>query len=586
MSRMIPPYVSDSVKSTGEKQIFNLFKNDPGTKDWIVLHSLALAKHTKQLYGEIDFVVLAPNLGIFCLEVKSGRISRKEGVWEFTNRFGEITTATRGPFQQAREAMFSLMEAIRKQYGKQNRFNRLLFGYGVMFPHILFSAKDLESEWWQIYDRDSRRQPVSNYIKQLARQTRKKVELCKWFNEAESLPGKADLEQLSFFLRRNFEIIVTPRQKLADIEEQLSEYTAEQFKCLDQLSSNKRCLFQGAAGTGKTLIAMESARRALAENKRTLFVCFNSLLGNWLKSQFLVDKNLAVSSFHKLLKSAADKPTQKDTNYNDDYFKFDLPLMTLESIDSGIFEPFDKLIIDEGQDLIRDEYLDVFDALLKGGLSGGDWGIFCDFEKQAIYSEYSASEMLSMVEKRAVFARFRLTINCRNTRPVGEEVSLISGFEKPPFLSTDINGLPVEYHFYNNQDEEKKYLEEILLDLRNQKIKPENITILSPHILQKSIALHIDKNRFWISDLSLSPQEFLKGGHITFSTIQGFKGLENSYIILTDITRLIDDEFKSLLYVGMSRAKVGLYVILASGLREDYGQLIKKGFKIYEKTIN
>jgi hypothetical protein len=331
---------------------------------------------------------------------------------------------------------------------------------------------------------------------------------------------------------------------------------------------------------------MESARRALAENKMTLFVCFNSLLGNWLKSQFQVDKNLVVSSFHKLLKIAADKPIQNDTNYNDDYFKSDLPLMALEAIDSGALGQFDKLIIDEGQDLIRDEYLDVFDALLKGGLSGGDWGIFCDFEKQAIYSEYSASEMLSMVEKRAAFARFRLTINCRNTRPVGEEVSLISGFEKPPFLSADINGLPVEYHFYNNQGEEKEYLEEILLDLRNQKIKPENITILSPFVFQKSITSHIDKKNFQISDLSLSPQEFLKGNHITFSTIHGFKGLENSYIILADIIRLMDDDFKALLYVGMSRAKVGLHVMLDSLLREDYDRLIKKGFKIYEKTIN
>jgi superfamily I DNA/RNA helicase len=576
---MIPPYVSDSVKSTGEKQIFNLLKNDPETKDWIVLHSLALAKHTKQLYGEIDFVVLAPNLGIFCLEVKSGRISRKEGVWEFINRFGEITTATRGPFQQAKEAMFSLMEAIRKQYGKQSSFNRLLFGYGVMFPHILFSAKDLESEWWQIYDRDSRRQPVSNYIKQLARYTRKKVEHCKWFIEAESLPKKADLEQLSFFFRRNFEIIVTPKQRLTDIEEQLNEYTVEQFKCLDQLSSNKRCLFQGAAGTGKTLIAMESARRSLAENKSTLFICFNSLLGNWLKSQFQADENLVVSSFHKFLKSISDEPTQKDSNYNDEYFKFDLPLMALESIDRGAVEPFDKLIIDEGQDLIRDEYLDVFDALLKGGLSGGEWGIFCDFEKQAIYSEYSTSEMLSMIEKRATFARFRLTINCRNTRPIGEEVSLISGFEKPPFLSTDINGLPVEYHFHNNYDEKIKYLEEILLNLRNQKIKTENITILSPFVFQKSIISHIDQNRFQISDLSISPQEFLKGSRITFSTIHGFKGLENAYVILVDIIRLMDDEFKSLLYVSMSRAKVGLHVILDSRLRKDYSQLIKKGLK-------
>ncbi|GAI51880.1 unnamed protein product, partial [marine sediment metagenome] len=34
MARMLPPYISEQVKSTGERQIFDLFKNDPGTEDW------------------------------------------------------------------------------------------------------------------------------------------------------------------------------------------------------------------------------------------------------------------------------------------------------------------------------------------------------------------------------------------------------------------------------------------------------------------------------------------------------------------------------------------------------------------------
>ncbi|MCP4352953.1 MAG: ATP-binding domain-containing protein [Desulfobacterales bacterium] len=578
MAHMIPPYISDEVKSTGEKQIFNMFKNDPDTREWIVLHSLALAKHTKQIYGEIDFVVLAPKLGIFCLEVKSGRVSREDGVWKFTDRFGETKSAVRGPFQQAKEAMFSLIEAVWKQFGKESRLSRLLFGYGVMFPHIHFSVRDLEFEWWQIYDRDSRRHPVSSYIQQLSKYTRKKVEHLKWYNDTESLPDKSDISQLLFHFRRNFEIIVTLKQRLSDIEDRLNEYTAEQFKCLDQINDNARCLFQGAAGTGKTLIALETVRRSLAENKKILFVCFNSLLGNWLKSQFHTDNNLTVASFHKFLKSISNEPEHLEIiDDAEEYFRIDLPLMALEAINTGVIEPFDKLIIDEGQDLITEEYLDVFDALLKGGLSGGEWGIFCDFEKQAIYSESSASEMLGMLEKRSSFIRFRLTMNCRNTKPVGEEVSLVCGFEKPPFLWTDIEGLPVEYFFYNDQEEEKLNLEKILLHLRNQKIKPGSITILSPFVFKRSVASHIDKSSFQISNLSVSHQDVIKGSQVTFSTIQGFKGLENSYIILADITRLTDDYYRSLLYVGMSRAKVGLYILLSSSLKNNYNQLIKKG---------
>jgi hypothetical protein len=41
------------------------------------------------MYGEIDFLVLAPKLGVFALEVKGGRVRREDGVWYFTNRYGE-----------------------------------------------------------------------------------------------------------------------------------------------------------------------------------------------------------------------------------------------------------------------------------------------------------------------------------------------------------------------------------------------------------------------------------------------------------------------------------------------------------------
>ncbi len=95
-----------------------------------------------------------------------------------------------------------------------------------------------------------------------------------------------------------------------------------------------------------------------------------------------------------------------------------------------------------------------------------------------------------------------------------------------------------------------------------------------------SVAL-AEGSAFKIADLS-QLSRFPVPGMITFSTIHGFKGLENSYIILTDIERMGNDEFKSLLYVGMSRAKVALVLLVDQRAREEYHELLKR--KLKEET--
>jgi hypothetical protein len=69
---MIPPYISPDVKSNAEKRIFEWFRNCEKTEDWIILHSLGISKHICLIYGEIDFLVLAPKTEISALEVKGG----------------------------------------------------------------------------------------------------------------------------------------------------------------------------------------------------------------------------------------------------------------------------------------------------------------------------------------------------------------------------------------------------------------------------------------------------------------------------------------------------------------------------------
>ena len=66
---------------------------------------------------------------------------------------------------------------------------------------------------------------------------------------------------------------------------------------LDLLGGNRRCLFEGAAGTGKTLLALEFARRCAQSGDRVLLICFNRLLGDWFANE--IRATCAGSDYHR-----------------------------------------------------------------------------------------------------------------------------------------------------------------------------------------------------------------------------------------------------------------------------------------------
>ena len=99
MARMIPSVISPEIKSNAERKIFEWFRDDPETEGWVVLHSLGIANHRTVLYGELDFFVIAPKLGVFALEVKGGRVSCNEGIWSFTNKYGSFISVSSLQFE-------------------------------------------------------------------------------------------------------------------------------------------------------------------------------------------------------------------------------------------------------------------------------------------------------------------------------------------------------------------------------------------------------------------------------------------------------------------------------------------------------
>jgi len=109
---MIPPIVHPSVRSGAERRLFEHLRDAPGTEDWVCLHSLALAHHESKRRAEIDFLLLT-RIGVFVLEVKGGRVARRDGVWHFTDRWDKTVIKNEGPFEQASSAMFALEQEVR-----------------------------------------------------------------------------------------------------------------------------------------------------------------------------------------------------------------------------------------------------------------------------------------------------------------------------------------------------------------------------------------------------------------------------------------------------------------------------------------
>ena len=137
MARMIPAAIDEATISAAERRLFQLFKSDPATADWIVLHSLALSRRGHKPYGEVDFVVMIPRGGVFCLEVKGGRVACRNGQWETTDRNDRTERLRRSPFLQARDCMFAVRDAIlnRAPLGFPPT---VVYGYAVVLPDISF----------------------------------------------------------------------------------------------------------------------------------------------------------------------------------------------------------------------------------------------------------------------------------------------------------------------------------------------------------------------------------------------------------------------------------------------------------------
>ena len=572
MARMIPPQMDVVGVSTAERRVFRLLESDPGTRDWMVLHSLGLARRESGPYGEIDFVAIVPDHGIICIEVKGGRVTCQDGIWRTVNRHGKRAELKKSPFLQAREGMFALRRSVIRHFGERTAESNCPIGYAVVFPDVACPPLTPEFDRAEVIDYKDLRKPISKSIMRMSRHRLLGFQP----RNGERLPTPGVVRSVRDFLRPDFDLLVARRVSIERTEAELLRLTTEQYTILDELEANPRCVFEGAAGTGKTLLAVEHARRAERNGSKVLLVCFNRLLGEWLRQQ-TVDTDITAGTWHavarRLIAASSvgeefqDQEREAFASGDNHSLYHDLyPLYGAAALEET-GAPFDVLVVDEVQDLGSPHIFDFLNYALCGGFAGGHWAIFGDFNRQALYG--GAIHPVSILsEYNEHYVKAKLTVNCRNSRRIAEETTVMAGFEKPPFRLAAKLGLPVEHRYWRSATDLICSLAKVLERFVRDQIPAEHVILLCPQRLENSTLAGVSRlSRFQLVDVS---RDMTNAGPnaIRFSTVHSFKGLESEVVIVLDIDSMDEGESQSILYVAMSRARSLLILMINEHARK------------------
>lgn len=536
MLTLIPGFTGAEYKSNAEKKVFRLLQ-EVDIEAGYAFHSVGLPIHEKKSYSEADFIVVTPR-GIACLEVKGGSVDCTNGIWSFQNRFGEMNYKNEGPFEQASGALFALKNALVKRLPWVEKVS---FATGVIFTDVTFAYRGVSVIPEIIYDFSST-ENIGEYIENIHSY---------WdlrnHKRMYSVLSQEQMNEIKCAIRDDLHFVPSLKTISNAVDEQLIRLTEEQIKTMDSLSENDKILVSGPAGSGKTLIAIEYAKRKAAEGRRVLYLTYNKGIASYL-SALDIPNSIVVKHLHGLISDYINLDTNR--THEPQYFSTIWPDQFVKYLSSHNIATYDVLFVDEGQDLINMKYFPIFDKLLKRGLYNGNWAIFYD-PNQNIFNQSKFDKSLNELLRNHP-TRCRLTKNCRNTEQIANFTSYCSTINPG---EAHIPGDRVCFITYNENNLDDAF-DELLSKIINDGIPKEDIKIISTVALNNSVLAGYN-GKFKDAIESFNPTA--STDKIQFATIQSFKGLDAKVVIATDITGL---DNKLLLYTLFTRARVLLYLFV------------------------
>lgn len=559
MARMYPERIPESIAldpaREAERTVYEALQDDLDAKyrvfGWVPL----LNVNSQARQGEVDFIVLDPQRGYLAVEVKGGAIGRDEqGQWTSTDRFGNVHPI-RDPFDQARQGQYRVRDELRRKPG----WGHVNFagGYMVVLPDVKSPGFPLGP------DADA---AITVFGPELGRLGRRIDDLLRRLGGDglhSPAPGHEGEKRFLECFARSFALPMTAGARHRQDRRAMMELTEQQFAVLDALARNRRVLVEGPSGTGKTVLALEKARRLADSGRRTLLTCFNRPLADHLGRAAGSLADLAVASVHRLYfdwarRAGVEAPDPDDAdrrNLPAGTFTERLPAAFMDALDR-LPERFDALVVDEGQDFCAADR-DALELALADSEAATVY-VFQD-PAQSLYPDRAGWPADGFVpvgldrnlrNARGVHALLRRLSPAQESRPGGPEGP------EPLFVEiADDRGRIAEL---------SRALHRLV---REDGVPASEIAVLVGS--RREVGRIVTGGRIGAFEVTDDPED--REGRVLVESVPRFKGLERDVILLTALEAPAWTRADVLRYVGASRARMQLVVIETAEVLAAFG---------------
>ena len=436
---IIPQYRA-KFENKGEKELYQKAKeskyfDDPKRH---LIHSVKERKPINKQVGEVDFIYFDDHFILF-LESKGGPIKYDSFDDKWYVRGGREEG---DPFAQVTDYLFHFRDQrLKELLPNQNFRSKLIFGYGVLFPHATpkenFKAKPKESKQFKgqtieydpeiVYYNDdhNKENGFEKYIVRLKNY---------WKNHREYKQkrydgiGLAGIKKLRGAIRKDIVLEVPLSQFVLSENKRIEEFTEEQYGILDSIdyTVGEGNIISGGPGTGKTLLAKELCLRKLQEGKKVAYFCYNKNLASFIRQEISkINSEIHIYNIHAFLHEKLENSNllPDGDRADKDYWRYEIPKQFNYCCESLEFDRYDYLVIDEGQDAFTEELIDSVFYTLKGGINSSNWTIFIDFNYQGFYEGFD-QDYFDLFRKTYPTNLQYLYLNCRNSESLIKTASL------------------------------------------------------------------------------------------------------------------------------------------------------------------
>ena len=282
MSHLYPPSLDhlDS-RFDAEKEVFDLMKALDDS--YHVFHS-ATWKDNRD--GECDLIIFHELKGFIALEVKGGGIKHDGQQWTSSGNKGVFII--HNPIKQARDAMYAIKRTWEEKYKTPLPGT---FSWAVCFPDCVWdnSSRTLDLDEKDVLDAKKMGSATAWIDARFAEMHNR--------HGAKILSTNESKQFIQLF-SKTMSLTLSLNRAIVRQEEELRITDRMQDYLLDIFDDKHRIGFQGAAGTGKTWIAMKKARRLSAEGKSILFLSYNRQVNDFVAGKLNDTKPVTVKTFH------------------------------------------------------------------------------------------------------------------------------------------------------------------------------------------------------------------------------------------------------------------------------------------------